>query len=151
MTKYYIPIIKWEKPIQITSSQYQSIKHALENNPNTIFWKPESAWEDVKGSLMGISIGVLIFIIGDGLESELLKGAGAISLLLTVPIGLLMFFASLVKDSRKNNYYNKMKRTIIQSNDYWEFKLKFYHKYKSPEPYRNSLGFLMLNRDIITP
>jgi hypothetical protein len=88
-------------------------------------------------------------MVGTGLESELLKAAGAISLLLTVPIGLMILLASLTKSSRKNNYYKKMKRSIEQSNDYWEFKLSFYGKYKSPEPYRNSLGFLILNRDIM--
>lgn len=125
MPKYYIPIIKWERPIQITSSQYQAVRQALLNNPNTTFWKQEDTWEDVKGSVIGISIGVFIFIVGTGLESELLKAAGAISLLLTVPIGLMILFASLTKSSRKNNYYNKMKRSIEQSIDYWEFKLRF--------------------------
>jgi hypothetical protein len=66
MPKYYIPIIKWERPIQITSSQYQAVKQALLTNPNTTFWKQEDTWEDVKGSVIGISIGVFI-----GLKLEL--------------------------------------------------------------------------------
>ena len=146
---FYLPIIKWSNPIQISKGQYNTIKKKLDHNSSKVFWEQENVWENVKGAAMGIGFGLSAVLIGFLVKIDIILIGGSFSLFLTVPIGLSVLVATILKRSSKNRYYRKMAKSVIQSKEYDDFKNDFYKKNKSPSPYYNSLGLLISNTDIL--